>query len=675
MRGRTLSTIRSDACRLSPNIAICLLLAVLSLPAPAQERKSDRLGKPRPPDSTKVESDSLRFRFYLPPDPGSVDNMFDTALVMSREDMRWQDPSTLTRLVGTMPGFLLQDQVQIGQYTSATIDGIDWRSIGVLSNGRTLADPASGIYNLELMTEENLERLEVITGPRAFLYGLNSTGAAINLVTRTYNSNRPFTRLFYSESSYGYAQTDGSFAQNVSRHMNVTAGFHFQGTDGRYSNEADEAWQIRGKIRYALTPNLSVLLSDYYTSTNTDLNGGVDMQTFSFASLAEAVAVANTDSYEKITRHDVDLTAVGTFLPDSTDVTTLTGYYSGNLREYRDEENRPDPNGLFVQQDQRSSWAGIQITQTLTTPVGSWLAGAMTEQRQVEGSPTIGRQRTILSAAWIKNEITLAEDLDLAAYARMQETLSKARLGVGADARLSVLPSVAVFAGLSSSYRVPTFTELYWNDSTAHGDPTLIPEHHMVYEAGVEWRNDRENFARVTLTHRTITGPIFASAIDTPFVFPRLRFVQGDHENLTDIAIGFSWRVWKLLFEGDGMFFLSRRGGTASEDLPPLRISGGGYFREQLFKGNLDLKMGFRGWYRTGYNGEIFNPQVLTFVPNTGLPLGRAASIDFVLLAHLADAQIHFIWENLPGIYYFASPKYPGLDRVLRFGLSWDFWN
>ncbi len=641
----------------------------------AQERKLEHPVKPGRADTTAVEADSVVFRFSLPPNPGTIITGTDTALVLSRDGMRWRDPSTLTRVVGSLPGVILLDQVQIGQYTSPTIDGIDWRSIGVFSNGRTLADPASGVYNLELMTEENLERLEVVTGPRAFLYGLNSTGGAINLVTRNYNSNRPFTRLFYSESSYGYAQTDGSFAQNVSRHANITAGFHFQGTDGRYTNEADQSWQVRGKIRYAVTPTISVLLSDYYTSTNTDLNGGVDRSQFSFATLDNAAVVANSDSYEKITRHDVDLTTIGTLFPDSTAVTTLSAYYSGDLREYRDEENRQNSNGLFVQQDQRSSWAGIQFMQSLSTPLGSFEACAMTERRQVEGSPTIGRRSTVLSAAWLKDEFTLADNITLAGYGRVQRILGSTRVGIGADARAEILPSMAVFGGLSSSSRVPNFTELYWMDSTARGDAGLSDERHMVAEAGFEWRKDQENFISVTVSHRSISHPILVTPVDTPFIFPRLRFTQGDHVNLTDVALGFSWRVWRLLVEGNGIVFVSRNGGTAADDLPRLRISGGAYFRDELFRGHLDLKTGFRGWFRTGYQGSLFNPQVLAFVPNTGLPLGRAASVDFVLLAHLGDAQIHFIWENLPGIAYFASPGYPGLDRVLRFGISWDFWN
>jgi hypothetical protein len=168
---------------------------------------------------------------------------------------------------------------------------------------------------------------------------------------------------------------------------------------------------------------------------------------------------------------------------------------------------------------------------------------------------------------------------------------------------------------------------------------------------------------------------VLVEPLDTPSIFPPLRFTTGGQIKIADLTLSFSYSVWRLLFEGNGSYFLSRSGGTVAEDLPQLRISGGVYFRDKLFKDELDLKAGFRGWYRTRYNGDLFNPQVLAYVPNSLYPLGQAASVDFVLLFHLGDAQIHFIWENLPGISYYASPGYPGLDRVLRFGLSWDFWN
>jgi outer membrane receptor protein involved in Fe transport len=655
-----------------------LLIGSLSLPAAhlaAQEHRQERREQPARPDTTGTKVDSIPFRFFLPPSLGSVDPLADSLTVIRNAAMMWEDPGSVTSLVNTLPGVILRDQVQIGQYTSPTIDGMGWRHTSVLWNGRSAPDPASGIYNLQLMSPEYLEKIEVVTGPRAFLYGFDGSGGVVNLVPQTYATNRPFTRLFYSESSYGYAQSDGTFAQNISTRTNVSAGFHYQGTDGRFANESDQAWGVRGKVRYAVAPSLVLILSEYFTSTYTNLNGGIDPLNSSLPFNPQVAAVMNTDSYEKITRHDLDLMVAGAFFPDSTDATVLTAYYSNNLREYRDEENRLSPNGVFVHQDQRSSWTGVQLTQTYHSPFGEFLGGATGEIRRVEGSPTIGRRDIHRAAFWAKDELTAGGLADIAGYARCERILGSSSIGAGADVRISPGAGMIFFAGASVSSRMPTLTELFWTDSTALGDPGLPAERHVVANVGLEIHPDSGSYGRIALNRRSITHPVMTVPLNMASPFPALRFVSGDRAASLDATVAFSLRVWKLLFEGTGTYFLSRTGGSTPDDLPRVWLSGGAYYRSQLFDSHLDLKAGLRGWYRSRFAGMVFNPQVLAFVPNTGQPLGQASTIDFVLYAHIGDAQIHFLWENLPGISYYASPYYPGLDRVLRFGINWDFWN
>jgi hypothetical protein len=53
--------------------------------------------------------------------------------------------------------------------------------------------------------------------------------------------------------------------------------------------------------------------------------------------------------------------------------------------------------------------------------------------------------------------------------------------------------------------------------------------------------------------------------------------------------------------------------------------------------------------------------------------VARNGSVDFVLHAHLGDAFIHFVWENLTDAGYFMLPYYPDQDRQVRLGISWQF--
>ncbi|HEX9006334.1 MAG TPA: putative porin [Bacteroidota bacterium] len=638
-------------------------------------------------DTTHAGADSL-FRLFLPPRSGALDPALDSTSLITRPELPWLDHRSLAGVLEYRPGVILRDQASIGQYTAPTIDGIDWRSIAVLWNGRPFSDPASGLFNPSLASTDYLERIELVTGPRAFLYGLNAAGGAVNLVTRNYNSNRPYTRFKYSESGYGYAQSDGTFAQNITRRMNVTAGFQFQGTDGRYLNSAHEQWNIRGKLRYGLTENLTLLLSEYFSSTNTDLSGGIDPAASLEPFNPGAATVVNPDAYEKITRHDLDLSFIGSFLPDTASVTTLTLYSSFNLREYRDEENRRatnditgrfpsrrSPNGVFILSDHRSSWMGAHLTQALALPLNQFLFGLDAELLQVEGSPNIGRRRRVTASAWAKDEISLGNVVRLAVYGRTDSYLGQSRPGVGADARLTLAPRLSLFGGLSISSRVPNFTELYWADSTVTRRGDITAERHFVTEAGLRWSPGEGSQIELTLTHRTITDPILIVPYDRSSIFPALEFANGDREQLTSAALGLSLRFWHLLLEGTGTCFLDRSGGTLPDDLPRVWLYGGIYLRDDFFHGSLDIKAGVRGWYRSTHKGSLFNPEVLAYVPNTGPPLGQASTVDFVLNAHLGDADIHLIWENLPNIQYYATPYFPGLDREVRFGVAWEFWN
>ncbi|MEK9138544.1 MAG: TonB-dependent receptor plug domain-containing protein, partial [Bacteroidota bacterium] len=283
---------------------------------------------------------------------GTYDQALGNDRMLTKEDLHWLDYRYLGHILESVPGTYLREQNSAGQYSQLNIRGSDWRSIAFTADGRPLNDAATGIFNLFHFTTEYADRIEIITGPRAFLYGLNSTGGAINLLTKNYNSNRPFSKLNYSETGYNYQYSDGTFSQNISRKVNFTFGFQHQSTDGRFLNSAHEAWNARIKVRYNWSRDFNIILSEYHTATQTQLNGGVDYaQSGLVAGLDPLQSVLrNTDAYEKITRNDVDLSFVGTFLGDTTNVSMLTFYYSHNLREYRDEEDpfKSGTNRIFV---------------------------------------------------------------------------------------------------------------------------------------------------------------------------------------------------------------------------------------------------------------------------------------------------------------------------------------
>jgi outer membrane cobalamin receptor len=636
---------------------------------------SGETAEPPPADTTRADSVE---RMSLPSLVGTLDRaMNGKPYVLGREDILWLDHRYPGDVLQTVPGVFITDQYSTGQYNQLNIRGTDWRGIAFLSNGRLLNDPTFGVFNPYHFAIEDADRLEVVSGPRAFLYGLNSAGGAINIVTKNYNSNRAFSKIYYSESSYRYGILDGTFSQNVSRKVNFTFGFQHVSTDGRFENSDHEAWNMRTKLRYNVSREFTVILSHYLTHTQTGLNGGIDYQSSGpVRSFDPRLAnVVNSDSYEKTSRNDVDLSFVGTFLEDTTNVTTLSFYYSNSFRQYRDEENRQSPNGLYIRSDHTSSWMGAVFTQDIHTDLQRFDLGGNFELRQIEGSPNLGRWRNSIGSVWAKEELLFASRATLAAYGRFDRYLNDSYVGLGTDATVTIASWLSLFGGASLSRRLPNYQELYWGDSTVMRTATIGPEKHVHFEAGLSFTPGNHSTIRLAYFRRQVDDAITTSELPGTFVFPGVLFTNADRIVSQGIEAGISARIWFLHIEGAGTYLVQKSGGTELSEIPKVSGNGGIFFWHKLVKDYLDLKVGVRGRYASSYFGRRFNAEVLAYVPNVGPKLTAGSSVDFLLIAHIGDAYIHLMWENLGGMNYFGSPFNPILDRTVRFGISWEFLN
>jgi len=618
-------------------------------------------------------------RMSTPALVGTYDRSLDSTKFLTKEDLNFQDYRYLGGVLETMPGVFIRDQQSEGQYSQVNLRGVDWRGVAITANGRLLNDPASGIYNLYHFTTEYADRIELVSGPRAFLYGVNSTGGAVNLVTKNYNSNRPFSKINYTETAYNYAYSDGTFSQNISRKVNFTFGFQHQSTDGKFLASIHDAWNMRVKLRYNPSKKFNIILSEYLTHTQTDLNGGVDpvktgIPTFAFDRIR--AVMRNYDAYEKINRHDVDLSLVGTILGDTTNVTMLSLYYSTNLREYRDGPQRANypSNDIIITSDHRSSWMGALFTQDYHTELQRFNLGANVELRQIEGSPNMGRRRNVIGSIWAKEEILVGPLVTVGVFGRYDRYLKQTGTGFGADAAFTLSNALTLFGGFSTSRRFPTYQELFWTDSTVHRIEPIIPERHHTIELGGKLRVGALLDLHLAYFHRTVEHPILVKPFGSNFIFPGVEFANGDKLITNGIEAKMRARVWVLVVEGTGMFIIQKdQDGTSLTRYPRYTANGGVYFWQRLLNDNLELKVGFRGRYVSGSHGEQFNPEVLAYVQNTGTPIGYGSSVDGFLIAAIGNAYVHFMWENLTNARYYITPYYPVLDRAIKFGIAWQF--
>lgn len=669
---------------------LILFLACLAAPVIiAQERPHPDSTAPGPPVNSGVPQDSLRdlrgdslstdslFVPFFPPAAGSLEPGRFAGTSLGTDSLEWFGARYTGDFLGWIPGIFPMEQSSEGQYSQISFRGADWRGTSVTLDGRPVTDPATSLYNLYQSSPAAYDQIEIVTGPRSFLYGLQGVGAAINLVSSDYSTFRPFTHLVYSEGPDGYGLFDGTYSQNISRRSNVSIGIRRQGTDGTFPNSMYEGWNVRAKFRSHLSRTVTLVLSDFYTSSRTDLNGGIDAARTQAGDLYDPknAVLKNTDAYEKVERHDLALSLTGAFARDSITITRLTLYYSNSLREYRDEENRTLPNGILIRSDHRSSWSGASLTQTFLAGPLSFSAGGEIFGRQSEGSPNLGRQQHPGGNLWGRVEITPGRSARLSAFARMEHLLGSTFTGFGGDISLGISPLWTIFGGVSAAERPPNFFELFWTDSTVRRSTSPSAEHHLQAEIGMENSATDRFHLRAAAFARRISDAIQLSPYgESRFVFPGVEITQGGVETYYGLDASLNLRVWWISLEASGTLTLHAGEGDSPPRFPKGYARGGLFFRHLLFSDNLDLKVGIQGRLASSFRGDLFNPEAATFVRNlSGAAIGGAGSFDLLLIGRINDAYVHFVWENPVGLQYLTEAYYPGFAGGFRFGVSWTF--
>jgi outer membrane cobalamin receptor len=631
---------------------------------------------------------------------GALEPFGDSSEAILDSQIPWIEYRYIGDLLWTKPGMYIRDMGSPGQHNELTIGGVDERGIAFLVDGRSQADPITGTYDMILFPTDYIERIEFITGPRAMLYGMNSTGGTINIVTKSFYTNKPYSRLRYSQGVDDYTQTDAIFSQNIFSRFNFTFGLErhalgfnqiSQDYSGRFVNSDYDAWSFRTKLRYDISNSFNIVFSHLYEQAITGLNDGVDYtNTPSGYDFDEQNAlVSNNEAYEKIYNHHLDLTAAAHLTGDTMQVTTLTTYYSNQLREYRDEaRDYPDGlpfNGVLTHSDNRSSNAGILLRNELASSAQNFSVAVQAEEIQVESSPEVGGHKVNKFSASAKEEVLLLSPLTFAVFGRTDNYLGRNLPGAGADAQIAINSSLSFFGGMSVSHRTPTLQELYWSSDSTHV-PTprlwLKDEQHTLIQVGARFSVFDFLSGTISLNHREIKNPILvdttvaagasASGYSLEFLQPALNVYNG-----VDVSLKATYSHFYA--EGNATYLKQPDYYHVSDKLtllPELYFDGSFYYKNQLVDGHLDLKIGFRGRYTSKQSGMAPLNESGLYVPYELLEsFGPSGTADFFLIAKLGDAYLHLIWENLSGNQYMLTPFYPMYARNVRFGVSWEFWN
>ncbi|MFK8020955.1 MAG: TonB-dependent receptor [Pseudomonadales bacterium] len=286
--------------------------------------------------------------------------MIEQSKILNATDLEQYTPNLSVRASDNGVGSSLQAYLRgVGQFDFAlTVDP----GVGMYVDGVYLARTVGA--NIQLA---DIQQIQVLRGPQGTLYGKNTIGGAINVVTRKPSGETDFTAEVIGGED-NYFSFDGYLEFPLSDDVAASVALLARDSDGWQSrNQGDDAgndnmWSVRSHLNANFTATWnSHLVLDYtdidqnvYPQVLTDFNAGGGLPPLYnglvLAAQGQSCCTPNLndiDSSNALNELDRDVNEIWgiswTNTWDLNDLTlkSITGYRDMNSESYRDADNDP----------------------------------------------------------------------------------------------------------------------------------------------------------------------------------------------------------------------------------------------------------------------------------------------------------------------------------------------
>lgn len=140
--------------------------------------------------------------------PITADDALSSVTVITRADIERLQPQSVQDLLTGLPGVSIVQNGGLGQLSTLSLRGTNATHTLVLLDGIRIASSTAGFAALEQIPVDQIERIEIVRGPRSSLYGPDAIGGVIQIFTRHGHPGGGLTpSLAVSVGNRGYSNT------------------------------------------------------------------------------------------------------------------------------------------------------------------------------------------------------------------------------------------------------------------------------------------------------------------------------------------------------------------------------------------------------------------------------------------------------------------------------------
>jgi iron complex outermembrane receptor protein len=315
---------------------------------------------------------------------------------LSARTLEQLGPRNIEGLAGFVPTLTIAQHTGLAQ---VSIRGVGSNAVFAGSDPSTTVH-LDGVYlarpGMAFADFLDLERVEVLRGPQGTLYGRNSVGGTINIVTRDPTNTRE-TRVRLTAGRYDTLRAEGALSGPlVPNKVMASVAILRSSRDGfvrdldhpEHALGSEDTWGARGKVRVVFGPRSELLLSaDGGRSTGVPLHWAKPIAAkpgFTFDSPASLWVVRTSDVTTGRNIQQGASARLTVPLNDTTSLNSLTAWRASRVRFFVDA----DATELRVSA-LRLSDLQHQISQEVTVvhrrPSLTWIAGAFVFDEDDDG--------------------------------------------------------------------------------------------------------------------------------------------------------------------------------------------------------------------------------------------------------------------------------------------------
>ena len=447
--------------------------------------------------------------------------------IISKEQLKKSAGKTVAQILNEQAGLIVNGALNnTGSAQTVFLRGASSGRTLILIDGIPMNDPSmiNNEFNLNLLSINEIERIEICKGAQSTLYGSDALGGVINLITTKNDLNKLIhLNANMTAGNYGVFKSNVNASGNLGK-FKYSARFNHQNSKGFSSAfdstgtsnfDTDALFGNNFSASLAYQPNKTLTFNSFiqHRYYKTDVDNGPFSDARNFFSEDQAFFAGAGFTYKK-------------------SKVSITGNYQkvNNNRYYDNDFSAGSPlfstHSLNGSSDYSELFGTVKISKNLTAIMGSELRTTSMNSLYL----------SVSSFGPFQNEFKDSRISQYSVYGSILYSSDKnpfqLELGsrfnkhsiYGVNSTFTLNPSYRfngywmILGSISSAYKVPSIYQLY--DFYA-GNLNLKPEEALNVEMGVQYKSAR-SFLRGVIFSRQIT-----SGIDYNFVdFKYFNFVE-----------------------------------------------------------------------------------------------------------------------------------------------------